>query len=342
MANGRNKKPTLPRRIGPTPKQEGAPGPNATSELAREDTTPAASDLRVNLYLAPLARLFDLTSDLDELFRPRGIPDHLCWTAKLRSVVRTLADEKRRLRMIKQGMDAAIQCLGGLRGTVINAEQERSAKAAANYDPDEGLKQQFRRLLLICAETADTYGTDFSEVVPNDEDRAVLMGRVEKQMNEKPRRRQSAQSKPSGGSAAMEVYVGPIQGLARALAASDVSAVFRELWRVSAHGLARIERLSAEFDGVCALERTRGNLGNAESHRVRFGMALESERCKLILQAIAGIIHSFGGPQRILMESFRKSAEPVRLTNPRVNEILERYSEEMLADTRKRDAQSDE
>jgi hypothetical protein len=342
MANGRSKKPQQSRSNWLAPIEASAPGPNVTSEGANENSMPAASDLPAGLYLAPLARLFDLTSDLDELFRGRGISDPLRRAAKVKSVLRTLADEKRRLRLINQGMDAEIQCRGGLRGTVIKAEQELSAKAAANYDPDEGLKRQFRRLLLICAETAVIYGTDFSEVVPNDEDRAVLMGRVEKQMNEKPRRRQSAQSKPSGGSAAMEVYVGPIQGLARALAASDVNAVFCELWRVSAHGLARIERLSAEFDGVCALEQTRGNLRNAESHRVRLGMALESERCKLIRQAIAGIIHSFGGPQRILMESFRKSAKPVGPTDPRVNEILDRYSEEMLADARKWDAQSDE
>jgi hypothetical protein len=310
MTGGDSKKPTELLHVEPSD----AGDVDAMGRLAR-------------LYLSPLARLFDLAARLDEQVSGRWFHDQTVWKQEVASIVHTLRDEKLRLKAIEPAARMAMRSQGGQRRIVTDAAAELSTKVAEASNHHDGVKAQIRKLLGVMGERMIIYGTDFPELGLSDQEEFALKNHVADQLKRPRSHRRGA----GGGSQAISAYVGPIQGLARALEHFDFVEIERELRRVSAHILERLERRSAELDAVIC----RGPALDAAQRREwaarNFDFRLESIRLPLIDLAIAGILRCLGGEQRIATElAFRETRDSVAPTDPRAEEILERLSEDII------------
>jgi len=320
MACGRRDKPMEPQQLRALGRRPDDPNASVESDAADVDANPAESVRLARLYLSPLVRLFNLTSELDEMARGPVFLDSLSWKRKVRSVARTLAYEKLRLQAIEPATRLRLRCSGGQRDIATEAAAEHRGEAAEAYEPEAGVRVQLRKIMGIVGERMYTYNTDFSELGLSIDQKSVLMKHTE----DKLKKRGSHRSGPGRDSHAITVYVEPMQGLLRAFDHADFIEIARELGRVTAHIIERIERRSAEVDGIFFRDGQLDALQERELSRLYFDLALESKRIPLIETAVAGILRCFGGQQRLAKEvAIRESVEPEEPIDPRVNEILD-------------------
>jgi len=233
--------------------------------------------------------------------------------------LRTLADEKLRLQAIEPATRLRLRCRGGQRGIVTDAAAEHRAKAVEAYDPEAGVRDQGRRVMGIIGECMSTYNTDFPELGLSDEQKSIFKSYFAGTLK-------TAGSHRSGagrGSQAITLYVEPIPGLHRAFDHADFIEIARELGRVSAQVIERIERRSADVDRIILTDGPVEAQQQRELNRRYLDLTLESKRIPLIDTAVAGIFRCFGGQQRLAMElAFRDSVKSELPTDPRVEEIF--------------------
>lgn len=297
------------------------------------------SNRLARLYLPPLARLFELSPRFDELIGGRWLHDPVGWRQEVASVLQVLRDAKLRLQAIEPATRMAIRSLGGHRGVVTAAAAELSTKAGEAYNRRDGVKTGLQKAISIMGERMLIYGTDYSELGLTDEEKAAFVNHIDEKIN-KPK---SPRSRAGGDSRAVSLYVEPIQGVERALERSDIIEIARELGRLSAHIVERLERRSAELDAITCRGPAVDAAQSRELAQRNFDLTLESMRLPLIDLAIAGILRCFGGQQRLAMElecqQYQQSEEPAP---PRVQEILDRLSEGFISRSKTNSAESDE
>jgi hypothetical protein len=321
MSCGRRDKPMEPQQLRALARRPDDPNASVESYAADVDANPAESVRLARLYLSPLARLFNLTSELDEIVRGLVFLDSFGWKNKVRSILRTLADEKLRLQAIEPATRLRLRCRGGQRGIVTDAAAEHRAEAAKAYDPEAGVRDQGRRILQTMRECMDIYNTDFSEVGLSDDQKSISRNHIAGKSNT----RQSHRSGAGRGSQAIAVYVEPIQGLRRAFDHADFIEIARQLGRVSAQVIERIERRSAELDRIILSDGPVEAPQQRELNRRYLDLTLESKRIALIDRAVGGIFRCFGGQERLAMElAFRDSVKSEVPTDPRDEAILDR------------------
>ena len=175
MASGRRDKSMEPQQLRALVRCADDPNSSVGNHAADVDANPAESVRLAHLYLSPLARLFSLTSELDEMVRGLVFLNSFGWRKKVRSVLRTLADEKLRLQAIAPATRLRLRCRGGQRGIVTDAAAEHRANEAAAYDPEAGVRIQGRRIMAIIGECMDTYNTDFPELGLSEDEKSKFM-----------------------------------------------------------------------------------------------------------------------------------------------------------------------
>jgi hypothetical protein len=307
-------------------RQPETPNPNGATDDAEVDAIPAASGRLAQLYLAPLANLFALSLRLDELVGARWTHNAIGRQREVASVVQTLSDESLRLRAVEPATRMALRCRGGYRRIIIDAAAELDAKAAEAYDHHAGVKAQIRKLLMVMGQRMATYGIEFPEVGLSDEEKRIFKSYFGDGIKPRSHRRAAG-----GDSQAVDISIGPIQGLARALARTDVIEIARELGRVSDHVIKRLERRLAELDAIICGGPPVDAAQRRELLRRYFDLKFEEKRLPLMDSAIAGILRCFGGQQRLAMEmAFRESEQSAAPTDARVDAILERLSNDVM------------
>jgi hypothetical protein len=323
MASRRRVKLTEPQQVRDLARRAEDPNASVGSDAADVDASPAKSVRLARLYLSPLARVFNLTSELDEMVRGLVFLDSFSWRNKVRSILRTLADEELRLKAIESAVRLALRCRGGQHGIVTEAAAEHRAEAAKAYDPEAGMRLQGRRVMGIIGECMSTYNTEFPELGLSDDQTSIFKSYFAGTLK-------TAGSHRSGsgrGSQAISVYLEPIQGLRRAFDHADLIEIARELGRVSAQVIERIERRSAEVDRIILSDGPVEAQQQRELNRRYLDLTIESKRIPLIDTAVAGIFRCVGGQQRLAMElAFRESVKPEVPTDPRIEEILDWFS----------------
>lgn len=328
MVTRRHENPDVPPDSRALARRPEGSNSNVATNAAGADADPAGSSRLAKLYLSPLARLFALSERFNDLVSGPRSHDPIGWRQGVSSVVRVLRDERLRLQAIDASTRMAMRCRGGQRRIASDSAADLAAKADGAYDHEAGVKAQIRNIHLIMGERMVIYGTEFPELELAEEEESLFMNYIEERINRPRSHRRGA----FGGSNAISVYIEPIQGLERALQRADIIEVSRQLERVSAHVVKRIEQRSVELDALNgsspAHAAPRGELA-----RRYFDITLEAMRLPLIDTAIAGILRCFGGHQRLAMEmEFRDNAESGSEgpTDARVETILERLVERTL------------
>jgi hypothetical protein len=289
-----------------------------------------ASSLAV-LYLPPLTRLLELSSDLDKLLQDCRQFDRAAWK---RTVVRArcvLKIESERLGLVDSSVQTFLRCRGGQRKLVIEANRKMREKAAEAHNLDAARKRVGAQMAMLALNRCVTFGIDMSPFNLTDGEKAAVTNYFENSMNQaEPGRSEQLQS--TCNSWAVIASDALVAALTRALSEPepDVIAVRSELESVSYEFLLRIARLSAELDRRLRHERkTKESQSRKNVYRIRVALVLESERVELVGQAIAGVLRCFGGQRRLLMESASRQYEsPVNgIKDPRVRKIVERICE---------------
>jgi len=339
MASRRRDKSMEPQPLRALARRAEDPNGSEGSDAADVDANPAELVRLARLYLSPLTRLFNLTSELDEMVRGPLVLDAFDWRRKVRPVLRTLADEKLRLQAIEPAVRLALRCRGGQHGIVTEAAAEHSAEAAEAHDPEAGARVQLRKIMGIIGERMYTYNTDFSELGLSDDQKSIFMNYIGGRLNT----RRSHRSGAGRGSHAITAYVEPMQGLLRAFEHADFIEIARELGRVSAEVIERIERRSAELDRIVHSDGPVEAQRQRELNRRYLDLTLESKRIPLLDTAVAGIFRCFGGQQRLAMElAYRESVKSEVPTDPRVEEILHWLSKDSVNCAKSQPARFDE
>lgn len=342
MSSEQNRRRKRPRNLQAAPRQEPAPSLGAISEVAQEDSSAGAPEPAL-AYLAPLGRLLDLSQNLDAVVRDRETSDRSDWIRTVARIWRALRDEKARLRFVDNSAKTFLECRGGQPALFIGADLRHGIEAADPVNRAARVKECMGRLILSSVERSVAYGIDFWLPNLSDDEKLVLMNWARQQLEPKSRICRPKQLDPNSRLSTRKDIVGSIQALEQALSEHEISVVARELERVSAYLLSRCERSSAEFERRIPREGANEHMQRKKSRRLHAGFVLESERCALAGQAVAGILRCIGGRQRLLMEAARRrNAEPENTIDPEVRKIIERVSEEVMAHADSRPAQRDE
>lgn len=324
MDDRRRKESKQPSGTGDWARPPETPNPNKATDGAGVDAIRSASCRLAQWYLSPLANLFALSLKLDDLVGVRWAHDAIGWRQGIVSVVEALRDAKLRLQAIEPAARMALRCRGGQGQIVADAEAELSARAAAAYDHHASVKALVRKSLEVMGQRMATYGTKFPEVGLSEEEERIFITHCQARAA----RPRSDRRAAGGTSQAITVYIGPIEGLARALDREDVTEIVRELGRVNENILERLERRLAEIDSITSSGPVVNAALRRELNRRNYDLKLEECRVSLIDKAAAGMLRCFGGTQRLAMEmTLRDSTElEAPPADARVEAILDRVS----------------
>lgn len=342
MPSVQNRRAKPPRKFQPVPTKTPAPSPNEMIEVAQKDSRGEAPGPAL-AYVSPLKRLLGLSHDLDVVVRDRETSDRSDWIRTVARIWRALRDEKARLRFVDNSAKTFLECRGGQPALFIEAEFRHRTEAADPVSRAARVKERMCRLILCGVERSVAFGIDCSLPNLRDDEKLVLMNWARQQLEPKSRTCRRKQLDPNSRLSTSKDIAVSMQALEQALSEPEISVVARELERVSAYLLARCERSSSEFDRRIPREGANEHMQRKKSRRLHAGFVLESERCVLAGQAVAGILRCIGGRQRLLMEAARRrNAERENPIDPEVRKIVERVAEEVIAHGDSRPDQRDE
>jgi hypothetical protein len=280
------------------------------------------------LYLPPLTRLLELSSDLDELLPDCGQFNPAAWKKTVVRAECVLKIETDRLGLVDSGVQTFLRSRGGPRKLVVEANRKMREKAES-HNFDAARKRANAQLAFVALFRFVHYGIDVSPLNLSDEEKSAVTDYFQQ-----PEPRRSDQSESNGSSITVIASDAPAAALTCLLSESerDVIALQGQLEAVSHQLTCRIARLSDEFERYQG-QKKEETQSRQKVVRLRVALVLESKRAQLVGRAIAGILRCFGGQQRLLIESaWRQHESPGNwIKDPRVKKIIERICEEVAA-----------